>query len=48
DGEAAATELLSRLVTAGVPISAFAPAVGELEHTFLDLSRSTTEQEVGR
>jgi ABC-2 type transport system ATP-binding protein len=39
DGEAAATELLSRLVSAGVPISAFAPAVGELEHTFLDLSR---------
>ncbi|MDQ1606138.1 MAG: type transport system ATP-binding protein [Microbacteriaceae bacterium] len=48
DGEAAATELLSRLVTAGVPISAFAPAVGELEHTFLDLSRSATGQEVGR
>jgi ABC-2 type transport system ATP-binding protein len=53
DGEAAATELLARLVTAGVPISAFAPAVGELEHTFLDLSRSTlsgatTGQEVGR
>ncbi|MCU1507330.1 MAG: transporter ATP-binding protein [Microbacteriaceae bacterium] len=48
DGEAAATELLGRLVTAGVPISAFAPAVGELEHTFLDLSRSTTGQDVGR
>jgi ABC-type multidrug transport system ATPase subunit len=39
DGEAAATALLARLVSAGVPISAFAPAVGELEHTFLDLSR---------
>lgn len=43
-GEAAATELLARLVTAGVPISAFAPAVGELEHTFLDLHRPTTGQ----
>ena len=41
-GEAAATELLARLVTAGIPISAFAPAVGELEHTFLDLHRPST------
>jgi ABC-2 type transport system ATP-binding protein len=40
ESEAAAAELLARLVSAKVPISAFAPAVGELEHTFLDLNRS--------
>ncbi|MCU1404493.1 MAG: transporter ATP-binding protein, partial [Glaciihabitans sp.] len=40
-GETAAAELLSRLVTAGVRISTFAPAVGDLEHTFLDLSKDT-------
>jgi ABC-type multidrug transport system ATPase subunit len=45
DGEAAATALLARLVSAGVPISAFAPAVGELEHTFLDLSRDGLGQD---
>lgn len=39
-GEAEAAALLSRLVGAGVAISAFAPAVGDLEHTFLDLSRT--------
>jgi ABC-type multidrug transport system ATPase subunit len=38
-GEAAASDLLSSLVTSGVPISTFAPAVGDLEHTFLDLSK---------
>jgi ABC-2 type transport system ATP-binding protein len=37
-GEAAAAELLAALVKAKVPVTAFAPAVGELEHTFLDLS----------
>lgn len=39
-GEAEAATLLNRLVGAGVAISAFAPAVGDLEHTFLDLSRT--------
>ncbi|MEV8252977.1 ABC transporter ATP-binding protein [Rhodoglobus sp. NPDC076762] len=38
DGEAAASELLVRLVGAGVAISTFAPAVGDLEHAFIDLS----------
>ncbi|MGL4340247.1 MAG: ABC transporter ATP-binding protein [Rhodoglobus sp.] len=38
-GEEAATALLSQLVAAGVAMSSFAPAVGELEHTFLDLSK---------
>ncbi len=37
-GEDAAASLLKSLIGAGVPISAFAPAVGDLEHTFLDLS----------
>ena len=38
-GEAEAAQLLARLVGEGVAISAFGPAVGDLEHTFLDLSR---------
>jgi ABC-type multidrug transport system ATPase subunit len=38
ESEAAASALLARLVAAGVPISTFAPAVGDLEHTFIDLS----------
>jgi ABC-2 type transport system ATP-binding protein len=38
-GETAAAELLAKLVRAKVPISAFAPAIGDLEHTFLDLSK---------
>ncbi len=38
DSEAAA--MLSRLVSEGVAISAFGPAVGEMEHTFLDLNRA--------
>jgi ABC-2 type transport system ATP-binding protein len=38
-GEAAAAELLARLMAAGIPISTFAPAVGDLEHSFLDLSK---------
>ncbi|MDJ0335624.1 ABC transporter ATP-binding protein [Salinibacterium sp. G-O1] len=37
-GEGAAATLLAHLIGSGVPISAFAPAVGDLEHTFLDLS----------
>jgi ABC-2 type transport system ATP-binding protein len=39
-GEREAAVLLSRLVADGVAISTFAPAVGDLEHTFLDLSRT--------
>ncbi|PRY65034.1 ABC-type multidrug transport system ATPase subunit [Glaciihabitans tibetensis] len=41
-GEGAAAALLAELVTAGVPISTFAPAVGDLEHTFLDLSKGNS------
>lgn len=37
-GEPAAAELLARLLSAGVRVTSFAPAVGDLEHTFLDLS----------
>ncbi|WP_097061351.1 ABC transporter ATP-binding protein [Salinibacterium xinjiangense] len=39
-GEDAAATLLVSLIRSGVVISAFAPAVGDLEHTFLDLSSS--------
>lgn len=39
-GEAAAAALLSRLVAAGVPVSTFGPAQGDLEHTFLELNRA--------
>ena len=35
--EAAAAKLLARLIKGGVPVSAFAPSVGDLEQTFLDL-----------
>ena len=38
-GEAEAAAVLERLVRAGVAISAYGPAVGDLEHTFLDLAR---------
>lgn len=38
-GERGAAELLASLVREGVEVSSFAPAVGELEHTFIDLSR---------
>ena len=41
-GEAAASALLARLVAGGIPISTFAPAVGELEHTFLDLNKGAS------
>lgn len=37
-GETEASELLARLVESGVPISTFAPAVGDIEHTYLSLS----------
>ncbi|QEO09550.1 ABC transporter ATP-binding protein [Protaetiibacter larvae] len=37
-GEDRAAELLAALVKAGVPVSSFAPSVGDLEHTFLDLN----------
>lgn len=38
-GESDATAFLAALVGRGVPITSFAPAVGNLEHTFLDLRR---------
>jgi len=41
--EVEAAELLARLVGEGVAISAFGPAVGDLEHTFLDLARGDVE-----
>ena len=37
--EAAAADLLTTLVGQGLRVSVFAPAVGDLEHAFLDLSR---------
>jgi ABC-2 type transport system ATP-binding protein len=46
-GEADAAALLTKLVKAGVAISAFAPAVGDLEHTFLDLSKKPTNSTNG-
>lgn len=42
-GEAAASALLTSLVGSGVAISTFAPAVGDLEHTYLDLNRGGLE-----
>ena len=39
--EAAAAQLLTALVGAGVPVTAFAPAVGNLEHTLLDLVKES-------
>ena len=42
-GETAASALLTTLVAAGVAISTFAPAVGDLEHTYLDLNRGGPE-----
>ena len=41
EGEAAASDLLVKLVGAGLLISTFAPAVGDLEHSFLDLSKGS-------
>ena len=43
--EADAAALLARLVSAGVAVSAFGPAVGDLEHTFLDLARGERPEE---
>jgi hypothetical protein len=40
-GEQAAADLLAALVRKKVPVSSFAPAVGDLEHTFLDLSEGS-------
>lgn len=40
-GEQEAAALLARLVSAGVGIVDFGPAVGDLEHTFLDLARGS-------
>lgn len=40
-GESEAAATLSRLVSEGVAISSFGPAVGEMEHTFLDLNRAS-------
>ena len=38
--EADAAQLLAHLVGVGVPVSSFAPAVGDLEHVFHDLNRA--------
>ena len=38
-GEQEAAAVLTRLTAHGVAISAFGPAVGDLEHTFLDLAK---------
>jgi ABC-type multidrug transport system ATPase subunit len=46
-GEEDAALLLTKLVRAGVAVSSFAPAVGDLEHTFLDLNRSPESPESG-
>ena len=43
--ETDAAALLARLVSAGVAVSAFGPAVGDLEHTFLDLARGERPEE---
>lgn len=37
--EADAAQLLAHLTARGVPITSYAPAVGDLEHVFLDLAR---------
>jgi len=42
-GDEAAAALLGVLVRKKVPITSFAPAVGDLEHTFLDLNASGKE-----
>lgn len=43
-GEAEASVLLTTLVRAGIAVSTFAPAVGDLEHTFLDLSKGAAHE----
>jgi len=42
-GEAEAAAVLARLVGAGVAVVDFGPAVGDLEHTFLDLARGAAD-----
>ncbi|MBX9471461.1 ABC transporter ATP-binding protein [Microcella sp.] len=44
-GEAEAAAVLERLVRAGIAVSAFGPAVGDLEHTFLDLARGEVAEQ---
>jgi hypothetical protein len=46
--DAEAAEVLGRLVAAGAQIHDFGPAVGEMEHTFLDLNRAGTSEQEGR
>ncbi len=41
--ETDAATLLSALVAAGAPVSTFAPAVGDLEHAFLDLNKGAEQ-----
>lgn len=41
-GEADAADLLARLVAAGVRVVAFAPAAGDMERTFLELTKETS------
>ena len=41
--EADAAALLARLVAGGAAVSTFAPAVGDLEHAFIDLSKGAPE-----
>lgn len=40
ESETEAAAVLTRLVASGLAVSSFAPVVGDLEHTYLDLSRS--------
>ena len=46
--EAEAAEVLGRLVAVGAQIHDFGPAVGEMEHTFLDLNRAGTSDQGGQ
>ncbi len=43
-GAEAAADALAKLVRDGVRVTSFAPAVGELEHTFLDLSGESAKE----
>lgn len=45
--EAEAARLLTAIVALGVPVSSFAPAVGDLEHVFLDLNRAGDADRTG-
>lgn len=47
-GEADAAALLRALVASGLEVTSFSPAVGELEHTFLDLNRAVDGEGVAR